>query len=194
MVSTILSPTQPKRAALLYALKLSLLFLPLLLLAYVALGILFRLVTGVRADYDAYLLALGATFGVTFATYTGYRKLVGRDYEVVSPADRSAYLTLHLTYPQAFERCLSSLSLFDNSRIVVADIANGHIEAVLLPEPFWRTLFRSGTRLSYRLGSAVHGETEVLLTTKLVVTSLTFVPSRRNQANVDLIAGFLEGE
>jgi hypothetical protein len=130
---------------------------------------------------------------VGIVAYFAYRNLLDPNYSGGSSVDRSYRLTLSLPYPLAFQRCLESLSVFGRqSVLLVADPAQGRIEAALVPRPIWRTFINSwGWRIDIRLGSDQEGTTEVVVTSKAPLTGALF-GSGANERNVKRVAGFLE--
>jgi hypothetical protein len=190
------SSARQKQDALLYALKVSVfLVLPVAYLSALALAALLKWFSD-WSFYQPLLLwplwpALGSAIGVAFPTYRSYRNLLNPEYNKSSSVDRAYKLTLNLPYQQAYQRCLESLSAFGNVRILIADIAHDRIGAALIPEPFWRNLFKTSARISFRLGSNQEGITEVEVVSRAPLSTAVFDFSG-HQRNLRRISAFLE--
>ncbi|HYP41854.1 MAG TPA: hypothetical protein VEX13_15970, partial [Chloroflexia bacterium] len=73
-----------------------------------------------------------------------------------------------------------------------ADPAQGRIEVALVPEPFFKSLFRSsGLRISFHLGSDQEGLTYVTVASKVPQAGAK-VDFGFNKKNVSLILDFFE--
>jgi hypothetical protein len=151
----------------------------------------------VKWDYWVSLLwalapALGATIGGTFPTYRAYSNLLDPTYEGSSRVDQVRHITLYLPYHAAFQLCLDSLVLFNSYRVLVANPTQGRIEAAIVPEPFWKSLFNgSGLRISFRLGSDQEGMTYVIVASKASLGT-TRIDFGFNKKNVSRILAFFE--
>ncbi len=190
-----LSPTQQKQAALLYTLKIAVLvaFFSALLTALVFSAIL-TLITGNPWPIPLPIVlgsCIGSTIGVTISTYQSYRNLLNPDYQSSSRVDCTEYMTLSLPYHLAFQLCLDSLYVFGNQHILIEDRAHERIEVALLPEPLWKNLLKSNSRISFRLGSSEEGITKVMITSKASLSTAR-IDFGQNERNVRRIRAFLQ--
>ena len=189
------SVTSPERLALGYTLKILAVAVPLAYLAAAAIATLAAPL--VRWEFPAPLLVaiiptLGSTIGVAIPTFRSYRNLLDPRYEGSSSVDQTRHLTVYMPYPAAFQVCLDSLSVFHSYRVLVADQAQGRIEAALVPEPFLKNFFKgSGVRISFRLGSDQEVLTYVTVASKAPQATAK-VDFGLNKKNVSLILGFFE--
>lgn len=187
--------TSPERGALVYTLKLLALAVPLAYLIAAAIAVL--LAPLVRWEFPVPLLiaifpTVVSAIVVAIPTYRAYRNLLDARYEASSNVDETRHLTLYLPYPDAFQLCLDSLVAFQSYRVLLADPAQGRIEVALVPEPFFKSLFRSsGLRISFRLGSDQEGLTYVTVASK-VPQATAKVDFGFNKKNVALILDFFE--
>ena len=189
----------PKGIAWRYTFKYVALFLfPLVLVGALtaSLGIFLPFVRRDRLPGLLGSLLSGTVYSVAGAgiiVRRGYRNLFDLNYGKRSPVDKTVQLTVRLPYDVAFDRCLDALPGTGTCYILLAYREQGVIEAVRIPQPYWKALAGSyGERISIRLGSDRRGITEVQVTSRAPLSIMVF-DMGQNERNVMNISAFLLG-
>jgi hypothetical protein len=134
-----------------------------------------------------------AIAGAGIIVRRGYRNLFDINYSKRSAVDKTAQLTIHLPYDEAFDRCLYALPSTGTCYILLADREQGIIEAARIPQPYWKSLMGSyGERISIRLGSNRRAITAVEVTSRAPLSIMKF-DMGQNERNVSNISVFLRG-
>ena len=188
------SLSSPKRMAWVYTSKVAVLAGVAGYLGALASSLVIGLI--LKWDYWVPLLvalggACGGAIGVAVVTYRAYRNLLDVNYDGTSGVDQVRDTVLNVSYPAAFQLCLDSLTVFNNSRVLLANPRQGRIEAALVPEPFWKTFTSNGSRISFRLGSDQEGATHVTVASKAPLRTAK-IDFDFNNKNVSRIIAFFQ--
>lgn len=174
-------PPSPRQLAWKYTgMHLALVYLPLILL----LSLIANAFLGVSG-----IIGIGAAIGTLIPTYFAFRNLFNPNYQRSSSVDQTDYLTIHLPYHLAFQRCLDSLDAVGEPTVLVQDRTQGIIDAALLSKPLWRQLLIGlGARVQFRLGSDHEGTTVIRVTSRAPLSThiFDFGVHRRNLNSIRL--------
>src|SRR5688572_22208569 len=75
-----------------------------------------------------------------FVAFSAYRKLFNPAYDKGFTVGRHRRFAVALSYEDAFERCLASLSVLEKNYILLQDRQQGRIELAVVPSTIWRQL------------------------------------------------------